>query len=134
MAERKYKDPIKEARRYIANAKELLNSKADNDGYDVSDPKFVKMAGHALWTGCLIAMDAVFQIPKPKNGRIDIKDYQMAAAKRDEKMQSLLHTGYEMMHLGMGYDGVTDADYIKLAIARANSIVDWCEKRIPVDN
>jgi hypothetical protein len=40
------KNPIQEAKRYLANAKEILSEKAGKDGNYYSDSKYVKMAGN----------------------------------------------------------------------------------------
>ncbi len=55
-------------------------------------------------SGCLIALDVVFQIRKGK-GRPSIEKYKQAVAKRDGKLLQFVNSGYETMHLVMGYDG-----------------------------
>ena len=59
------KNPIEEAKRYLQNAKDVLknNTTVDNDGY-YSDSKYVRMAGNTAWNGCLIALDAAYDIKK----------------------------------------------------------------------
>jgi hypothetical protein len=54
--------PISEAKRYLANAKELLKEKAIKDGDYYTDSKYVSMAGDTAWKGVLIALEAVFGI------------------------------------------------------------------------
>ena len=99
------KNPIDEARRYVANAKEIIK----NANYDpklkiYTDNKYVKTAGNILWCGCLVAMDAVLDIPRG-NSRPSIEKYKEAAAKRDKKLLAAIVGGYDTMHLYMGYDG-----------------------------
>ena len=100
-----YQNPIDEARRYVANAEEVINKgKYDPETKLYKDKKYVRMAGDTLWKGCLIALDALLQVRKGK-GRPSVKKYQEAAAKRDGKLLQYLNTGYDLMHLTMGYDG-----------------------------
>lgn len=141
MAEKIYKDPIAEARRYSANASRILNENTENDGYVISDAKFVKMAGHTLWCGCLIALQAALQnlfpeckvkeVKGKKVRRLDINDIKEAAAKRDRKLTDLIAIAYETIHLNMGYDGTRSAGTVKVAFQLADRIIDWCERNIP---
>ena len=60
-------NPIDEARRYVANALEIIEkSKYDPETKLYKDKKYVRIAGDTLWKGCLIALDAVFQVRKGK--------------------------------------------------------------------
>ena len=46
------KDPIEEARRYVANAEEVIKkANYDPELNRYSDGKYVKMAGNTLWNG-----------------------------------------------------------------------------------
>ena len=118
---------IQEARRYVANAKTILKEKAVKDGNYYTDSKYVKMAGHTLWTGCLVALNYALKLQRPKEGRLDIKDYQNAASKRSKKLLVMLNSGYNTMHLYMGYDGDKTYSLCKGAIDTANDIINWCE-------
>ena len=98
-------NPFEEARRYVANAEEIIQkSKLDQETKLYRVKKYVRIAGDTLWKGCLIALDAVFGVRKGK-GRPSIKKYTEAVAKRDQKLLQFVNTGYETMHLVMGYDG-----------------------------
>ena len=125
------KDPIEEARRYVANAEELIQ-KADYDPdlNRYSDGKYVKMAGNTLWNGCLIALDALFGISKRK-GRPDIRKYREEAAKRDKKLLAVVADGYNTLHLSMGYDGIKDRRVCEAGFANANEIITRCAKLMP---
>lgn len=118
---------ILEARRYVANAKTILKEKAVKDGDYYTDSKYIKMAGHTLWTGCLVALDYALKIKHPKGRRVDIKDYQTAASKRSKKLLTMVNSGYNTMHLYMGYDGEKDYSLSQGGIKTANNIIDWCE-------
>ncbi len=125
------KDPIEEARRYVANAEEVIE-KADYDPElkRYNDSKYVKMAGNALWSGCLIVLDALFGISKRK-GRPDIGKYKEAAGKRDKKLLASVVDGYEAMHLFMGYDGTKNKKVCDSGFEYANAIIDHCARLMP---
>ena len=125
------KDPIKEARRYVANAEEVIkkaNYDAELNRY--SDGKYVKMAGNTLWNGCLIALDALFSISKRK-GRPDIRKYKEEAAKRDKKLLAAIADGYNTLHLSMGYDGILNKKVCDAGFEAANTIIDRCAMLLP---
>ena len=79
-------NPIEEARRYVANAEEIIQkSKYDPVTGLYNDKKYVRMAGDTLWKGCLIALEAVLQIRKGK-GCPSIEKYKEAAGMRDRTL------------------------------------------------
>lgn len=128
----KYNDPIKEARRYVANAKELLrnNTKVEGDKYD--DEKYVRMAGDTAWKGCLIALESVFSVKADKGEeRVKINNYKDAVSKRDKKLLGLLIEGYNFLHLYMGYDGSSDTYIVKKGLNLAKELIDKCENMRP---
>ena len=124
-------NPIAEARRYVANAKTILKEKAIKDGNRYTDSKYIKMAGHTLWTGCLLALTFALKIETKKGQRLDIKDYKAAAAKRNQKLLELLISGYNVMHLYMSYDGEKLYSISQSGVKTANEIIDWCEANAP---
>ena len=125
------KDPIEEARRYVANAEEvIMKANYDPELNRYSDGKYVKMAGNTLWNGCLIALDALFGISKRK-GRPDIRKYKEEAAKRDKKLLAAIADGYNTMHLSMGYDGVKGKKICDAGFEYANDIIDRCAMLMP---
>lgn len=118
------KDPIAEAIRYQENAKQIiLDNETIEDGY-YDDGKYVKMAGHTMWTGCLIALDFALQL-KTK-GRKDIKDYKTAAAKRSKKLVDAITSGYITIHLNLSYDGDKRVSTMKEGRRLADEIIEWC--------
>ena len=129
------KDPIEEARRYVSNAKEVIQ-KANYDSTlkMYTDGKYVKMAGNTLWTGCLVALDAALGIYKGKGkgkGRPSIEKYEEAAGKRDRKLLAAIVTGYDTMHLYMGYDGTKNKKVCDAGFEKANAIIDRCALLYP---
>jgi hypothetical protein len=120
------KNPIEEARRYVANAEDVIK-KADYDPElkIYTDGKYIKMAGDTLWKGCLIALDSVLDIRKGK-GCPSIEKYKEAAGKRDRKLLAFIVAGYDTMHLYMGYDGTKDKKVCDAGFEKANFIIDRC--------
>jgi len=125
MAELKH--PIKEAERYLQNARQILSEKAEKDGDYYNDSKYVKMAGNAAWNGVLVALDAVLQVRSnlKKGQRPEFKDYQEAIAKKDSKMPRVLLNAYDLLHKSLGYDGVTRYKIVQDSLDQAKMIVTW---------
>lgn len=120
-------DSVREAKRYLDNAKEILREKArKEDGY-YQDSKYVKMAGHTAYTGVLFALDRYFG-KKPK-GRHDVDWYKQHLSKQDKKMLNSFGTVYEVLHLVMAYDGFGNADLAKIGMQEAERIIDWVQTR-----
>ena len=121
-------NPIEEARRYVANAEEIIKkAEYDPETKSYTDSKYVKTAGDILWKGCLIALDAVFHIRKGK-GRPSIDKYREAAKKRDGRLLRLMNNGYDVAHLFMGYDGVKGKNVCDSGFEYANDIINRCAK------
>ncbi|MBQ3732766.1 MAG: DUF5618 family protein [Bacteroidales bacterium] len=122
------KNPIEEARRYVANAEEVIRkANYDPELKIYTDSKYVKMAGDTLWKGCLIALDAALDIRKEK-GRLSIEKYKEAAGKRDRKLLTAIVDGYNIMHLTMGYDGTRVKKVCNSGFEYATNIIDRCAK------
>jgi hypothetical protein len=122
--------PIREAERYLQNARQILSEKAKKDGNYYKDTKYVKLAGHAAWTGVLVALDAVLRIREnmKKGHRPDFKDYMMAMAKKDNKMTSPLLAAYESCHKALGYDGNPSYKVVQDSLDEANYIISWASR------
>ena len=125
------KDSIKEARRYVANAEETIQkANYDTELKIYTDSKYIMTAGDILWKGCLIALDTVLQIRKGK-GRPSIEKYKEAAGQRDRKLLAAIVSGYDLMHLTMGYDGVKNKKVCDAGFESANAIIDRCALLCP---
>jgi hypothetical protein len=122
--------PIREAERYLQNAKQLLSEKAKKDGNYYNDTKYVKLAGHAAWSGVLIALDAVLGIHEnmKKGQRLDFKDYMDAIAQKDSKMTRPLLGAYESCHKILGYDGNPVYKIVQAALEEADYVIRWADK------
>ena len=119
---------ISEARRYLANAKEILSEKAGKNGNYYSDSKYVKMAGDTAWKGVLLALDSVFNVKKTSKQRVSVEDYKAAVAKKNKQILTTVNEGYQILHLFMGYDGIRSYKVCQAGIEEAKRIIDWCEK------
>lgn len=124
-------NPFDEARRYLQNAKDLLkNNTTIEDGF-YSDSKYVRLAGKTAWKGCLIAIDAAFKVREDKRmikgSRLQIEDYISAVSKRDHELSVWVKSGYNHMHLYMGYDGEKKVTISESAFSTAKDIIDRCE-------
>ena len=126
------KNPIEEAQRYVDNARELLQERGelDYETQSYQDRKYVKMAGNTLWCGVLYLLDAVFHVRKDRRTRVHIEDYKEAINKRDGKLAKLVNTGYENIHLIMGYDGNPSKGVCDSGFRMANDIIDRCARLI----
>ena len=125
-------DPVKEARRYVQNAKDTL---IEGGKYNVrtnryEDRKYVKAAGHYLWSGVLIILDAVFHVNEQKD-RVSINNYRLAVGQRDRKLLNLVNDAYDILHLSMGYDGILNKETCDLGFRVANEIIDHCAVMLP---
>jgi len=125
------KHPIREAERFLQNAREILSEKAEKDGKYYNDPKYVKMAGDTAWKGVLLALDAVLHVRKnmKKGQRPDFNDYLEALSKTDNKMTRPLLGAYESLHKAMGYDGNPIYTIVQASLNEGKIIIDWADKR-----
>lgn len=124
-------NPIEEARRYVANAEEVIQKALyDPETKSYRDSKYIKTAGDILWKGCLIALDAVLGVRKGK-GSPSIQKYREAASKRDNKLLQFLNIGYDTAHLVMGYDGNKGKKVCDAGFEYANAIIDRCALLAP---
>ena len=118
---------IQEAHRYLNNSKEILREKAKKeDGY-YNDKKYVKLAGHAAYTGLLVALDGLFGIKK--KGRKNVDWYQSELSRIDKKILHKFNSAYEVLHLSMGYDGASNAKVASAGIEDAEQIINWIESK-----
>jgi hypothetical protein len=124
---------ITEARRYIANARELLSTKAGKSGKFYEDKKYVRMAGNTAWSGVLEALDGTFGVRESlkKNQRPDVKDYQQTIGGKNQTMLRLFNNAYDTLHKTLGYDGNLSVTIVQEGLDEANQLIDWCERVSP---
>ena len=129
MAELKH--PIREAERYLLNARLILSEKAEKEGDYYNDRKYVRMAGNTAWNGVLIALNAVLKVSihLKKGQRPEFKDYQEAISKKDKKMTRPLLGAYESLHKAMGYDGNPVYTVVQSSLEQAKIIIEWADRQ-----
>jgi len=121
---------IKEALRYLNNAKKILKENTEvKDGF-YSDAKFVKIASNTVYNGVLIALDyfADKKGLKVKN-RPDKKFYQQLIGTENKKMLKIYNSLYNYLHLFGGYDGDTRTVTFKTGYQLAVELIDWIRKK-----
>lgn len=125
---------VAEARRYIANARQILREKAKKEGEFYKDAKYVKMACHTAWVGVLYLLKKVFEkelneILK-KGQREDINDYKRIVAKHDKKLLDNLDSAYTLLHIYGSYDGNRNVTISKTGLEQGEKVITWLETRI----
>jgi hypothetical protein len=125
------KHPIREAERYLQNAKQILSEKAEKDGDYYNDTKYVKMAGNTAWNGVLVALDAVLDVRAglKKGQRLDFHDYEAAIARRDRKMINPLLGAYESLYKALGYDGNPRYRVVQDSMTQAKLMIEWADRQ-----
>lgn len=120
------KHPVREAERYLQNARQILTEKAGKEGNYYKDGKYVKMAGHTAWCGVLLALDVNGGMKK--GSRPDIKDYQQAVSNIDKKMTCMLTNSCDTLHKTLGYDGNLSYHIVQYGLKEAQDIISWADK------
>ncbi|MCF2500510.1 DUF5618 family protein [Dyadobacter chenhuakuii] len=118
---------VQEAKRYLDNAKEILREKAKKEDGFYQDKKYVKLAGHAAYTGVLVALDSL--LGKKTKGRKSVEWYQNELSKVDKKALTTFNDAYDTLHLAMSYDGNRSADVSKTGLKLAETLIHWVETR-----
>ena len=121
---------IKEATRYIENARDILKQKANKQDGFYQDKKYVKLAGHAAYTGVLMALDQTLEeMGVKKKGRKSVEWYQRELASIDKRLLSRFLGVYDTLHLSLGYDGNPDAEVAQAGLENAEKIIRWAESK-----
>lgn len=135
---------IKEANRYVANAKGLLQDKAKRVNGVYADKKYVKMAGHTAYCGVLFALDQLIDPTDhvqlgsktstnkstTKRARKSVDSYRAFLTKYDKKMLAEFNNLYDILHLTLGYDGNTDAGIAKRGMEMAKEFIEKVATRL----
>ncbi|WP_128546652.1 DUF5618 family protein [Larkinella soli] len=119
---------VQEAKRYLENARTLLREKARKEDGIYQDPKYVKLAGHAAYTGVLLALDLL--LGKKGKGRKDVDWYKAELSRMDRRLLGRFVGAYDTLHLSMSYDGNPLASVAAAGLQEAESIINWVENRM----
>jgi hypothetical protein len=120
---------IFEANRHLSNAREILSEKAKKEDGHYKDKKYIKMAGHTAYAGVLVALDALL-ITEKKKTRKSVEWYQKELSAIDKKITASFADVYDILHLYMSYDGISNAKVIAIGLQEAEKIINWTEQRL----
>ncbi len=120
-------DDLKEAKRYLENARTILSEKAHKENGLYQDRKYVRMAGNTAYSGVLVALDTLLE--NKKKGRKDVSWYEKQLAGFDKRLMYSFLAAHDTLHLAMGYDGNLDVDVVQAGLDQAEYIIDWVEQR-----
>lgn len=120
---------MKEALRYIDNAKEILSKSAIEDG-SYADDKYVKSACGVAYLGVLKAIDqfllrkGVTKKTLPKKVEEYEKALQKYALPRDGKLLRAFNDIYDELHIAGYYRGILHStDVVTAALRRAEEFI-----------
>jgi hypothetical protein len=121
---------FKEAMRYLANAEELLRTKAGRANGNYEDMKYVKMAGNTAWSGVLVAVDEYLSkrgVKKTK-GRKSKEWYTEHLSRFNRKLNTAFHNAYSGLHLAVGYDGLLNVKAVREFLEKGKRVIALCER------
>ena len=97
-------DQYQEITRYLANAREILSTKANKEGQEYKDIKYVQMASGTAYNATLMIADEYLRkkegakFTKPQS----IDEYRIRIRKYNKTLLSYLNEAYDTLHLA-GY-------------------------------
>lgn len=121
-------DDVKEAKRYLENARTILSEKAHKENGFYQYRKYVRMAGNTAYSGVLVALDTLLE--DKKEGRKDVSWYKEQLTKLDKRLLTTFVAAYDTLHLAIGYDGNLDSKVVQAGLEQADYIVSWAEQRM----
>ncbi|NIJ55546.1 DUF5618 family protein [Dyadobacter arcticus] len=104
-----------EINRYLANAREILTTKAQKEGNEYRDIKYVQMASGTAYNAALMIVNEYLRkkegikFVKPKS----IEDYRNSVRKYNKTMLSYLNETYDTLHLAGYYHGTPSVRTIR---------------------
>ena len=119
--------PVKEAERYLQNARDILHEKAGKKDGLYADVKYVKMASGTAYSAALLILDEYLKqkegdkFVKPKS----IEDYTNRVRKYDKKLLRLLVNVYDELHIVGYYHGTKSADIIQTGLGNVTQMLSY---------
>lgn len=104
-----------EISRYLTNAKEILSTKANKEGNEYKDIKYVQMASGTAYNAALMIADEYLEkkegskFVEPKS----IEEYRNRLRKYNKTLLSYLNEAYDTLHLAGYYHGTPSVRTIK---------------------
>jgi hypothetical protein len=108
-------DHYQEITRYLDNAREILSTKANKDGQEYKDIKYVQMASGTAYNAALMIADEYLRrkegakFTKPQS----IDEYRIRIRKYNKNLLSYLNEAYDTLHLAGYYHGTPSVRIIK---------------------
>ena len=68
-------------------------------------------------------------MPTKKKGRLSVEDYRTFLSKSNRKLLTQFNDLYELLHLSMAYDGISNAKVIQIAIQSAEEFIEKCKTK-----
>ena len=130
---KKKKEPIPEAHRYLEKARKILSKNGRKKGEYYNSKRYVRKAGNTAWKGVLIAVEALTQAKTNKNkkARVSIDDYRDYEDKfADINYINHLDNLYIFFHFAMSCDGCSDYVMVNTSLKRADEFISKIEKKL----
>jgi len=121
----------REPKRYLANAKEILQAKAGRDNGFYKDKKYVRMAGDTAWKGVLETVELWLKakgVQRDSKTRPDVDWYQMEISRRNKKINQHFVSAYNILHKSLGDDAELKASIGKNGLEEAATVITLCER------
>lgn len=104
-----------EITRYLDNAREILSTKANKEGQEYKDIKYVQMASGTAYHAALMIADEYL---RKKEGEKFVKpqsidEYRIRIRKYNKTLLSYLNEAYDTLHLAGYYHGAPSVRTIK---------------------
>lgn len=115
-------------RRYVENARSLLREKACKEEGYYQDTKYVRLAGHAAYSGVLLALNRILGVKQ--KGRKSVEWYKEELGKIDRRALTTFVAAYDTLHLSMSYDGNPDAKVALAGLEQADQLIEWVALRL----
>ena len=107
-----------EITRYLDNAREILSTKANMEGQEYKDIKYVQMASGTAYNAALMIADEYLRkkegakFTKPQS----IDEYRIRIRKHNKTLLSYLNEAYDTLHLAGYYHGTPSVKTIKVGL------------------
>ena len=114
-----------EINRYLLNAREILSTKAQKEGNEYKDIKYVQMAAGTAYNATLMIVDEYLKkkeglkFTKPKS----IEEYRDRLRKYNKTLLSYLNEAYDTLHLAGYYHGTPSVRTIKEGMDAAQKML-----------
>jgi len=114
-----------ECKRYMDNAKEILQ-KAKKDNGIYKDIKYVQTACGIAYNAVLMALDEYLIRKEPNKPKSkDIEDYKKRISRQNKTILKILLSAYDELHLAGYYHGTQSAKTVKSGFENAYKIIEF---------